>query len=84
MTFCLLSKILSTQNELVSVDYTLKVGEKQFSDVRKRRKSREFKIKVYCCWLWDRLAHHTLQLRVYMYKVHHETQYNYRCLEDEE
>ena len=71
------------ENELVSVDYTSKVGEKPFSDVRKRRKSRESKIKVCCSWLQDRLAHHILQLRVYMYKVHHGTQHHCRCLEDE-
>ena len=43
--------ILSTQqkdcqleNELISVHYTQKVGEKQLSDVQKRRKSRESEI----------------------------------------
>ena len=47
--------ILSTQqkncqleNELVSLDYTSKVGERQFLDVRKRCKSRESKIKFTC------------------------------------
>ena len=37
-------------NEFVRVDYPLKVGEKQFLDVRKRHKSRESKIKV--CYSW--------------------------------
>ena len=32
------------------VDYTLKVGEKQFADVGKVRKSRESKIEVCCSW----------------------------------
>ena len=32
--------------------------------------------------LQDRLAHHTLQLRVYVYKVCHGTEHNWRCLED--
>ena len=34
----------------ISVDYTSKVGEKQFSDVRKGPKSRQSKIKVCCSW----------------------------------
>ena len=34
--------------------------------------------------LQDQLAHHTLQLRVYMYKVCHRTQQSWGCLEDEE
>ena len=83
--------ILSTQqkncqlrNEFVSVDYTSRVGEKQFSNVRKSRKFRDSNIKACCSWLRNRLVHHTLQLRVYMYKVCHRTQYNCRCLEDEE
>ena len=50
------------ENELLSVDYTLKVGEKQFSDVWKRRKSRESRSKFATVGLGDRLAHHTLQL----------------------
>ena len=37
-------------NELISVDYTSKGGEKQFLDVRKGRKSRESKNKVRCSW----------------------------------
>ena len=78
------AKSFQLENELVSVDYTSKVGEKQFSDVWKGLKSRESKIKVCCSWLRDRLAHHPLQLRVYMYEVRHGTQYNCRCLEDEE
>ena len=41
---------LSIRNELVSADYTSKVGEKQFLDVRKGRKSRESKIEVHCSW----------------------------------
>ena len=49
-----LSKKLSTRkcqmNELISVDYTSKGGEKQFLDVRKGRKSRESKNKVRCSW----------------------------------
>ena len=32
------------------MDYTSKVGEKQFLDVQKGHKSREFKIKVHCSW----------------------------------
>ena len=34
--------------------------------------------------LWDRVAHHTSQLQVYMYKVCHRTQQSCGCLEDEE
>ena len=67
--------ILSTQQKIVnsiSADYNSKVGEKQFSGVRKRRKSRESKFTVVD--LRDRLAHHTSQLRVYKYKVCHGTQ----------
>ena len=44
------AKNCQLENELISVDYTLKVGEKQFSDVRMRRKSRESNIKVCCSW----------------------------------
>ena len=47
VTFCPLSKKLSTRK---CVDYTSKAGEKQFSDVWKRRKSRESKIKVPYSW----------------------------------
>ena len=43
-------KIVNSKSELISVDYTLKVGEKQFSDVQKRHKSRESMIKVCCSW----------------------------------
>ena len=74
MTFCPLTK-----NELISVDSTSKVGEKQFSDVRKWRKS-----KFAVVGLQDRFTHLILQVRVYMYEVHHRTQHNYVCLEDEE
>ena len=44
--------IFSTQQEIVNskMNYTSKVGEKQFSDVWKRRKSRESNIKVSCSW----------------------------------
>ena len=38
MTTCPLSKNCQLENEFVSVDYTLKVVEKQFSDMQKRRK----------------------------------------------
>ena len=48
--FCPLSENCQLENELVSVDYTSKVGEKQFSDVWKRHKSRESKIKFCCSW----------------------------------
>ena len=36
-------------NSLISIDGTSKVGEKQFSDVRKGCKSRESKIEAHCC-----------------------------------
>ena len=45
--------ILSTQQRIansISTDYNSKVGEKQFSGVRKGRKSRESKIKIHCSW----------------------------------
>ena len=35
-------------NSLISIDGTSKVGEKQFSDVRKGCKSRESKIEAHC------------------------------------
>ena len=41
---------LNSNALLVSVDYTSKVGEKQFSDVWKRCKSRESNIKIDCSW----------------------------------
>ena len=66
-TFCPLSKILSTQNELVSVDYTLKVGDKQFSEGASPESPRS---KFAVVGLQDQFGHHTLQLPVYMYKVH--------------
>ena len=44
------AKYWQLENELVSVDYASKVGEKQFSEVQKRRKSEESKIKVCCNW----------------------------------
>ena len=40
------------------------------------------KFTVVC--LWDQLAHHTSQLRVYKYKVHHRTQQSCGCLKNEE
>ena len=49
MTFVHSAKKCQLKNELVSVNYTSKVGEKQFSNVRKRRKSRESKIKGWFC-----------------------------------
>ena len=55
------AKNCQLENELVSVDYSSKVGEKQCSDVRKRRKSRESKIKVCCSWLRDLLPSLHLQ-----------------------
>ena len=45
--------ILSTQQKLStrkSVDYSSKVGEKQFPDVRKGRKSSDSKNEVLCSW----------------------------------
>ena len=36
---------------IMSMDYISKVGEKQFSDVRKGRKSKESKIEVHYSWL---------------------------------
>ena len=63
------AKNCQLENELVSVDYASKVGEKQFLDVRKSRKSRESKIKVCSSSLQDWLAHHTFQLQVYVHKV---------------
>ena len=44
------AKNCQLENELVSIDYTSKVGKKQFSDGWKSRKSRESKIKVCCNW----------------------------------
>ena len=41
------AKKMSTQKWTYSIGYTLKVGEKQFLDVRKRSKS---EIKVCCSW----------------------------------
>ena len=73
MTFCPLSK------KPISIDSTSKVVEKQFSDVRKWRKS-----KFAVVGLQDRLIHYILQVQVYMYKVHPRKQHNYVCLEDEE
>ena len=72
ITFCPLSK------KLISIDSTSIGGEKQFSDVRKWRKS-----KFAVVGLQDRFTHYILQVRVYMYKVHHRTQHNYVCLKDE-
>ena len=40
----------------MSTDYISKVGEKQFSDVQKGRKSEESKIEVQYSWLRDRLT----------------------------
>ena len=51
VTFVHSTKKRQLKNELVSVDYTSKVGEKQFSNVRKRHKFRESKIKGCCSWL---------------------------------
>ena len=42
------AKSCQLENELLNIDYNSKVGEKQFSDVWKRCKSWESKIKVYC------------------------------------
>ena len=71
---------MSTRGELISADYTLKVDEKQFLDVRKGHKSGESKVEV---GLQDRLSHHTSQLQVYMHKVRHETQQSCGSLENE-
>ena len=54
-------------NITCTVDYTSKVGEKQFSDVRKRRASQKSPRSNFAVvGLQDWLAHHTSQLQVCM------------------
>ena len=77
-------KIVKLENELASVDYTLKVGEKQFRVCRRRASPECPRSKFTVVGLWDRLARRILQLQVYMYKVRHGTQQRCGCLEDEE
>ena len=80
------AKNYQLENEPISVDYTSKVGQKQFSNVRMGRGTslESPKSKFAVVGLWDRLTHHTLQLRVYMYKVRRRTQQSCGCLKDEE
>ena len=77
MTFCPLSKNCQLENELISVDYTSKVGEKQFSDVRK---GLTFKIEVHCMVCKTDL----LAILRSSCKVCHRTQQRCGCLKDEE
>ena len=84
MTFCPLSKNCQLKNELVSVENTSKVGEKQFRMCGRGASPESPRSKFAVVGLRDRLAHHTSQLRVYMCKVRHGTQQSCGCLEDEE
>ena len=45
------AKNCQLENQLISTDWTSKVGEKQFSNVWKGCKSRQSKIKIHCSWL---------------------------------
>ena len=59
-------------------------GEKQFSDVQKGASPESPRSKFAVVSLWGWLAHHTLQLEVYMDKVCHGTQQSGGCFKDEE
>ena len=72
------------ENELISTDYTSKVGEKQFLDVQKGRKSTESKIEVHC----GRFAGQARSPYLTAPSLHdtnygHGTQQSCRCLKDE-
>ena len=70
---CPLNKTLQLKNEFISTDYTSKVGENCFWMCRRDTSPKSLRLKFTVVGLWDRLAEHTSQLWVYVYKVHHRT-----------
>ena len=60
------AKYCELENQLISTDWTSKVGEKQFSNVWKDASPDSLRSKFTVVGFRDRNAHHTLQFRVYM------------------